>query len=160
MTNAQRVVMSLLKGIAICLGVIVFGMFIFRAYQLAFVPESEYIEYVKRCGRVVDKKQPAVMDVHKHSADLEVHEYLYVEYQSGVEKEDVNAKTWYRYQIGDPICFTERAEGANFESAKVLVGGLIGWILIILFVAISGVVFWHMLGGAGLGEAIYKMWNE
>ena len=160
MNKSQTVVANMFFGIVLVIALVLYSWFLYKAYQLAFVPSSEYIKTVQRCGRVIDKTKPAVIDVHKHSADLEVHEYLYVDYDGRIEKEDVSADTWYKYKEGQRICFTSRADGSNWENTKVGLGGFVGWILILVTFIVLCCIVWHLIGGATLGEAIEKIFGE
>ena len=98
--------------------------------------------------------RPEEISVHKHRADLEVHEYLYVEYESGVQREEVSADTWYRFSEGDVICFTSNIEGSNWYLAGVVYGGICGWIVIALTVLTVLYVVWEVIGGKSVLEAI------
>lgn len=102
-------------------------------------------EKYTKCGKVIDKLQPTTMDLHKYSADIEVSEYLVVDYGDGIVKENVDANTFYKYSIGSGVCFEKRVK--NFwKEVTIFILALLGWILNAVLFILTISLIWYRLG--------------
>lgn len=113
-------------------GILAVGLLI-SGYFLTFKINKKSLEST-RCGVVWDRAMPTTIDVHKHSADVEISQYLYVKYDDNqrIESENVDANTYYTYEKGDRVCFTS---SRRLEFYEVMFGPMLGAIclLVLLF---------------------------
>ena len=121
--------------------------------QLSIVPLMYSSKKVTRCGTVVDKKQPTTMDLHKHSADIRIEDYLYVDYDGYTAKEAVDANTFYKYNKGDRICFVSEVNTFHGAFVGILCLALLLGVMIDFVILIFGlIILWKLIGGKSLKE--------
>jgi hypothetical protein len=128
----------------------------FCIYEIVF--NNKISSNEERCGVVIDKKQPTTMDIHKHSANIRISEYLYVKYGKRVDKEWVDTNTYYLYNVGDKVCLIDNRT-TGYGVYCVVVGGIttcVNVMFIILFI----IILWMTIGGTNFIEAFNDVIKE
>lgn len=94
---------------------------------------------VNKCGILMRKESPTVLDVHKHSADVRIEDKFVMKFEDGTwENIQVNPKTWNGFEVGDRLCFNRPV---NLGFGHQLSGMYSIFFLFILFVIVCIWVF-------------------
>lgn len=118
--------------------VLYLSLTIYALYPLFL--ETEY-----RCGKVISKHTPTVMDIHKYSANIRVENRIIVQLDKDVyQSQRVDDATYIKYSVGSRICFP--VDDYN-KSPRFLLGLILSTILAVVFLGlfISAIVEFYLV---------------
>jgi hypothetical protein len=97
-----------------------------------------FMDFPSACGIVLDKKQPNVMHLGKHSGRIYIENELVVNFNGSVRSVSVDDNTFYSFNKGERVCFNrsykDYHEGRSILGSIMLYGlGMIIFLIILYF---------------------------